>query len=69
MAFVWPSRKGKEKALSATSEKAIEGNEARGRGSGRRERGMTKVGKWWIWFTVVYGAISIVLWAGFYPPA
>jgi phosphatidylinositol glycan class V len=32
-------------------------------------RGLTKAGERWIWWSVVWGAISIVLWAGFYPPA
>ena len=31
--------------------------------------GLTRIGKGWIWWTVIWGAISIVLWAGHYPPA
>lgn len=34
-------------------------------GSGR----MTRAGKWWAWWSVLWGAASLVLWAGFYPPA
>jgi len=30
---------------------------------------LTKIGSGWIWWTVIWGAISIVLWAGHYPPA
>jgi phosphatidylinositol glycan class V len=31
--------------------------------------GLTRIGRGWIWWTVIWGAISIVLWAGHYPPA
>lgn len=31
--------------------------------------GMTIIGEGWIWWVVIYGAISMVLWAGHYPPA
>ena len=31
--------------------------------------GLTRSGKMWIWWTVIWGAVSIVLWAGHYPPA
>jgi len=31
--------------------------------------GLTRIGRAWIWWTVIWGAISIVLWAGHYPPA
>ncbi|WVF70592.1 hypothetical protein IAT40_005384 [Kwoniella sp. CBS 6097] len=30
---------------------------------------MTRIGKWWIGWTIIWGAISTVLWAGHYPPA
>ena len=30
---------------------------------------ITTFGKAWVWWSVVYGAISIPLWAGHYPPA
>ena len=30
---------------------------------------VTRVGRWWIGWVVVWGAVSIVLWAGHYPPA
>ncbi|KAK8865872.1 hypothetical protein IAR55_001020 [Kwoniella newhampshirensis] len=32
-------------------------------------RGMTKVGKWWVGWCLVWGAVSMVLWVGHYPPA
>jgi phosphatidylinositol glycan class V len=32
-------------------------------------RGLTKAGRAWIWWTVIWGSVSIVLWAGHYPPA
>lgn len=31
--------------------------------------GMNRVGRAWLWWAVIWGAISIVLWAGHYPPA
>ncbi|WRT64086.1 uncharacterized protein IL334_001015 [Kwoniella shivajii] len=30
---------------------------------------MTRIGKWWIGWTLIWGAISTVLWVGHYPPA
>lgn len=30
---------------------------------------MTRLGRWWVWWSVLWGAASLVLWAGFYPPA
>ncbi|KAK4685357.1 pre-rRNA-processing protein TSR4, partial [Tremellales sp. Uapishka_1] len=33
------------------------------------DKGMTRMGRAWVSWTVVWGAISIVLWAGHYPPA
>jgi hypothetical protein len=40
------------------------------RGMGEaKQYGMTLVGRIWTWWSIVYGAISIVLWAGHYPPA
>lgn len=38
-------------------------------GSDKTERGMTRAGQAWLWWTVIWGAVSIVLWAGHYPPA
>lgn len=35
----------------------------------RGERGMSTMGKIWMWWSVTWGAVSIVLWAGHYPPA
>ena len=32
-------------------------------------RKMTRAGKAWVWWTVVWGAVSLVLWSGHYPPA
>lgn len=34
-------------------------------GSGK----MTRAGKCWVWWSVLWGAASLVLWGGFYPPA
>lgn len=34
-----------------------------------KEDDMTRMGKVWVWWTIIYGAMSIVLWAGHYPPA
>jgi phosphatidylinositol glycan class V len=31
--------------------------------------GLTRIGRGWIWWTVIWGALSTVLWAGHYPPA
>ncbi|WVN90315.1 uncharacterized protein L203_105551 [Cryptococcus depauperatus CBS 7841] len=31
--------------------------------------GVTRLGKWWIGWTVLWGAAATVLWAGHYPPA
>ncbi|GFZ43371.1 GPI mannosyltransferase 2 [Saitozyma sp. JCM 24511] len=39
------------------------------RGNGGDEAGMTGWGKAWVWWSVLWGAASIVLWAGYYPPA
>lgn len=36
---------------------------------GGKMTGMTKAGKLWMWWVVLCGAVSIVLWAGHYPPA
>ncbi|WVQ85547.1 hypothetical protein IAT38_007713 [Cryptococcus sp. DSM 104549] len=30
---------------------------------------VSKLGRWWLGWTVVWGAVAIVLWAGHYPPA
>ena len=30
---------------------------------------MSIAGKAWVWWTVIWGAVSLVLWAGHYPPA
>jgi Gpi18-like mannosyltransferase len=35
----------------------------------RGSRGISTIGKIWVWWSVIWGAISIVLWAGHYPPA
>jgi phosphatidylinositol glycan class V len=35
----------------------------------RDGEGLTRIGRGWIWWTVIWGAISIALWAGHYPPA
>jgi len=35
----------------------------------RDHRRMTRIGKLWVWWSVIWGAVSIVLWAGHYPPA
>lgn len=37
------------------------------RGLGRST--LTRIGRIWIWWSVLWGAVSIVLWAGHYPPA
>jgi phosphatidylinositol glycan class V len=38
-------------------------------GNSLESRKMTKAGKAWVWWTVIWGAVSLVLWAGHYPPA
>lgn len=30
---------------------------------------MTRIGRWWVAWCVIWGAVSLILWAGFYPPA
>lgn len=42
---------------------------AEGRESVIPVKGLTQIGKIWVWWTVIFGAISIVLWSGHYPPA
>ena len=32
-------------------------------------RDMTSSGRAWMWWTVIWGAVSLVLWSGHYPPA
>ncbi|WWD17943.1 hypothetical protein CI109_102388 [Kwoniella shandongensis] len=34
-----------------------------------KQRGLTKVGKLWVGWCVVWGAVAMVLWVGHYPPA
>lgn len=33
------------------------------------KKGMSRMGRAWLWWAVIWGAVSIVLWAGHYPPA
>jgi len=33
------------------------------------EKRITRLGKIWIAWVIIWGAVSIVLWAGHYPPA
>lgn len=40
-----------------------------GDGDGGTSLNMTRLGKGWMYWTVIWGAVSIVLWAGHYPPA
>ena len=44
------------------------GDKSRGRGRGRG-MAMTRLGQVWLYWTVVWGSVSIVLWVGHYPPA
>ena len=36
---------------------------------GKAEWKMTQIGRGWIYWTVIWGGISIILWVGHYPPA
>ena len=38
-------------------------------GGGEMEKGMGRCGKWWVGWSVVWGAVSLVLWVAFLPPA
>lgn len=67
---VWWSLAGlafKWQRSSAYPRKGDNMDKARPRGEDKM--GMTIIGKIWIWWTLIQGAISIVLWAGHYPPA
>lgn len=33
------------------------------------EEHMTRQGRVWCWYTILWGSVSLVLWAGHYPPA
>lgn len=81
LAFTWDGADSGASGSSGSSEprgpgsKEGEGVAYAGSGSAvvRDKRtirgGMTLLGRLWVWWVVIYGSISIVLWAGHYPPA